>query len=205
MFIIFHVLFQICCKFTQVLTANIIHVLTLSSWICMRGWDCGQGKGNTHQRSNWQGRKLAETHSFDKNADLKVPLHIVILKIIINCNRDTMLKRFPCFYLQNSANFDQTISVGQVVPEITPPPQPISFSHWIRADLIDHSDEPWNGGISPIGGGIGTLLMGPTCIHTIVLQNLRAFLPLILVCPTEQPTLPRFSSLLHVPMEPLWI
>ena len=34
-----------------------------------------------------------------KNTHLKEPLHIVILKIIINCNRNTILKRFPGFYL----------------------------------------------------------------------------------------------------------
>ena len=48
-----------------------------------------------------------------------------------------------------------------MVPVITPP---ISFSYWICTDLNDHPDEPGNGGIPPIGEGIGTLFL---CTHSL--------------------------------------
>ncbi len=77
------------------------------------------------------------------------------MKIIINSNRDAMLKRFPSFSSRNSANFGRSaISVGQVVPEIPP----FTVSHSICTDLNDHPGEPKNGGIPPNGGEIGSPL-----------------------------------------------
>ena len=90
------------------------------------------------QGSNWSSWKLAEMRAFDKNTQLKVPKYMVVIsKITLYCHKDAMLERFSFVPSRNSANFDRwTISVGQVVPEIYPPP--ISFSH-----LIDLHRSQW--------------------------------------------------------------
>ncbi len=54
---------------------------------------------------------------------LNDPLHDTFLKVIITCDRDGRLRTSTFISSRNSENFDRwTTSVGQVVPEIPPPP-----------------------------------------------------------------------------------
>ncbi len=98
---------------------------------------------------------MAETRSFDTFSPLKVSLHIINLKLIISCHRNTVLKRFPFIpswnpfwwvnhFWRSSSSWDN---------------HPTSFSHWIYENSIttQATRGPENGRIPPIGGEIGSL------------------------------------------------